>query len=96
MSVFFSCFRCLFLFVMVISLVATVKDFLSEKKENEGISISSLMNCFSLMRNVEQLFSLKRAGDDIESVHGIRMINAIMLVISHKSMALFFIPYTYR
>lgn len=40
--------------------------------------------------------SLKREGSDIPSVHGIRFINAIMLVVAHKSMALFYQPYANR
>lgn len=83
--------------VIAVSIFATIKDFLRKNENpNNEVSIQSIIDCFSLKRNVEQLISLKRAPDDIESVHGIRMINAIMLVISHKSMALFFIPYTNR
>lgn len=54
------------------------------------------MTTFSLKKNVASLVSLKREGSDIPSVHGIRFINALMLVVAHKSMALFYQPYANR
>lgn len=51
---------------------------------------------FSLRKNVITLISTKRSADDIEAVHGIRFLNAIMLLLAHKSMALFFLPYANR
>lgn len=39
---------------------------------------------------------MKRSADDIEAVHGIRFLNALMLLFAHKSMALFFLPYANR
>lgn len=42
------------------------------------------------------LCSLKRDPNDIQAVHGIRFLNAFLLVVSHKSMALFFDPYVNR
>jgi hypothetical protein len=54
------------------------------------------MQAFSLRKNVLTLFSLSRSPDDIESVHGIRAVSALLLLLAHKSMALFFNPYTNR
>lgn len=51
---------------------------------------------FSLRKNVRSLCSLKRDPSDIQAVHGIRFVNAFLLVVSHKSMALFFDPYVNR
>lgn len=51
---------------------------------------------FSLRRNLHALCTLDRAPTDIPAIHGIRFINAFMLVVSHKSMALFFDPYVNR
>lgn len=51
---------------------------------------------FSLKKNLKALFSLKRPQGDISSVHGIRFLNALMLLAAHKSMALFFNPYVNR
>lgn len=42
------------------------------------------------------LFSTERPKGDIASVHGIRFMNALMLIAAHKSMALFFNPYVNR
>lgn len=51
---------------------------------------------FSLKRTFKSLFSLKRPEGDIKAVHGIRCLNAIMLLVSHKSIAIFFYPYLNR
>ncbi|KAG8282144.1 hypothetical protein J6590_043688 [Homalodisca vitripennis] len=51
---------------------------------------------FSLVTNSRKLMSMAQSPDDIHSVHGIRALNAIMLLMSHKSMALFFHPYINR
>lgn len=51
---------------------------------------------FSLIKNTRSLFSLERPAGDIASVHGIRFLNALMLIAAHKSMALFFNPYINR
>jgi len=51
---------------------------------------------FSLDKNLRWLFSTSSAPGDIEAVHGIRFLNAIMLIFSHKSMAMFFNPYNNR
>lgn len=40
--------------------------------------------------------SLERDSSDIESIHGIRFLNAFLLILAHKSMALFFDPYVNR
>lgn len=51
---------------------------------------------FSLRKNLKSLLSLERPENDIASVHGIRFLNAFMLIAAHKSMALFFNPYINR
>ena len=55
-----------------------------------------LIQSFSLRKNVLALFSMSRSPGDIESIHGIRAINAVLLLIAHKCMALFFNPYLNR
>uniref|UniRef100_A0ABD2XP29 Acyltransferase 3 domain-containing protein n=1 Tax=Trichogramma kaykai TaxID=54128 RepID=A0ABD2XP29_9HYME len=47
-------------------------------------------------RNALKLFSLERPQGDIATLHGIRALNAFMLILAHKSLALFFNPYTNR
>lgn len=51
---------------------------------------------FSLRKNLTSILSTKRTSDDIEAIHGIRCLNAILLLFAHKSMALFFVPYVNR
>lgn len=55
-----------------------------------------LMVAFSLWKNTKSLISLERDQSDIGPIHGIRFINAILLVISHKTMAIFFNPHVNR
>nr|XP_018902033.1 PREDICTED: nose resistant to fluoxetine protein 6-like [Bemisia tabaci] len=51
---------------------------------------------FSLKKNFNKLFSTSVSADDISSVHGIRALNALMLILCHKSMAMFYNPYVNR
>ncbi|XP_053985527.1 nose resistant to fluoxetine protein 6-like [Hylaeus anthracinus] len=60
------------------------------------IPASELLLSFSLKRNFKKLVSLERGQNDIATLHGVRAINALMLLLSHKCMALFFNPYTNR
>lgn len=54
------------------------------------------MVAFSLVKNTKELVSLKHDPSDIPTAHSIRFFNAIMLIISHKCMAMFFNPYVNR
>lgn len=54
------------------------------------------ITAFSIVKNTKNIFSLKREPGDISAMHGIRFLNAYLLIISHKSMALFFNPYVNR
>ncbi|EFA04173.1 O-acyltransferase like protein [Tribolium castaneum] len=54
------------------------------------------MVAFSLRKNWTTLVTIKRSSDDIEAIHGIRFLNAFLLVLAHKSMAMFFTPYMNR
>lgn len=54
------------------------------------------LRSFSLIKNSKSLFSTKLEAGDIRAAHGIRFFNAIMLLISHKCMAVFFNPYVNR
>ncbi|XP_012055335.1 PREDICTED: uncharacterized protein LOC105618403 [Atta cephalotes] len=79
----------LFVTVFVLTLVAAFYDHCK-------IPASELLLSFSLKRNILKLFSLERPQGDIASLHGIRFLNSILLLVSHKSMAVFFIPYVNR
>lgn len=58
--------------------------------------VGEAVMAFSLKRNMRKLFSMDRNCGDIASLHGIRAINALMLIVAHKSMALLFNPYVNR
>lgn len=71
--------------------VSTIYDGCSQENDK-----SRLLTSFSLIRNSKVLFSVKRENGDIKTAHAIRFLNAIMLLISHKCMAIFFNPYSNR
>ncbi|KAG5323880.1 NRF6 protein, partial [Acromyrmex heyeri] len=79
----------LFITVFVLTFVAAFYDHCK-------IPASELLLSFSLKRNILKLFSLERPQGDIASLHGIRFLNSALLLASHKSMAVFFIPYVNR
>ncbi|XP_046395284.1 nose resistant to fluoxetine protein 6-like [Ischnura elegans] len=53
-------------------------------------------NSFSLRRNCTQLMSTSAPADDIKCIHGIRFLNAIALLLCHKSMSLLYNPFVNR
>jgi peptidoglycan/LPS O-acetylase OafA/YrhL len=57
---------------------------------------NKLLTSFSLIRNTKNLLSQDRDAGDIKTAHAIRFFNALMLLLSHKCMALFFNPYSNR
>ncbi|KAL5276597.1 hypothetical protein ACFFRR_002050 [Megaselia abdita] len=80
-----------FLGVLSIAALSTIYENLTTSpKPNEWLT------AFSLYKNSKWLFSTKSAPGDIEAVHGIRFINAFMLLFAHKSMAMFFNSYNNR
>ncbi|XP_043475076.1 O-acyltransferase like protein-like [Leptopilina heterotoma] len=60
------------------------------------IPTNNIVQAFSLSRNLKKLISTNRSVDDIGTLHGVRFLNALMLIVAHKSMALFFNPYANR
>jgi hypothetical protein len=54
------------------------------------------VQAFSVRKNVSALFSLSRSPEDLESVHGIRAFNTLLVLLVHKSMVLAFNPYLNR
>ncbi|VVC30375.1 Nose resistant-to-fluoxetine protein, N-terminal,Acyltransferase 3 [Cinara cedri] len=86
---------CIFGTLFVVITLSTLMDncgLFVESKSNA----SKILYSFSLKRNVRQLLDVNETPDDIKSVHGIRALNAFMLLASHKSMAMFFNPYSNR
>ncbi|KAF7393950.1 hypothetical protein HZH68_010769 [Vespula germanica] len=78
-----------FVFAAVLTLIAAYYDHCKS-------STSEILLSFSLKRNFHKLISLERAEGDIATLHGVRAFNALMLLLAHKSMALFYNPYTNR
>ncbi|XP_035739061.1 nose resistant to fluoxetine protein 6-like isoform X2 [Vespa mandarinia] len=78
-----------FVSVAVLTLIAAYYD-------HRKLSTSEILLSFSLKRNFQKLISLERIEGDITILHGVRAFNALMLLLAHKSMALFYNPYTNR
>ncbi|XP_050528916.1 nose resistant to fluoxetine protein 6-like [Daktulosphaira vitifoliae] len=76
--------------------LSTVLDLLSTRLQESKSSLSKFIYSFSLKRNILQFINLNESPDSIKSIHSIRAINAFMLLASHKSMAMFFNPYSNR
>ncbi|XP_064556313.1 nose resistant to fluoxetine protein 6 isoform X3 [Drosophila montana] len=81
-----------FVLVVCLAVLSTVYDrsTKTQPKQNDWCT------AFSLDKNLRWLFSTRSSPGDIEAVHGIRFLNAMMLIFSHKSMAMFFNPYNNR
>lgn len=75
--------------MIILTVVAGIYD-------HNCADVSEIFLAFSLKRNFKKLVLLKRVEGDISTLHGVRAINAFMLIIAHKSMALFFNPYVNR
>ncbi|XP_073983636.1 nose resistant to fluoxetine protein 6-like isoform X2 [Rhodnius prolixus] len=84
----------LFLLLLGTIVLATAYEFFTNVQQPS--TGTELLLAFSLVKNGKKLFSVSVPEDDISSLHGIRCLNAIMLYVAHKSMALFFNPYTNR
>ncbi|XP_016953026.1 O-acyltransferase like protein [Drosophila biarmipes] len=81
-----------FLLVLSVAVLSTIYDRSTKAQAKQN----AWFTAFSLDKNLRWLFSTSSAPGDIEAVHGIRFLNAIMLIFSHKSMAMFFNPYNNR
>ncbi|KAH8273460.1 hypothetical protein KR018_002459, partial [Drosophila ironensis] len=81
-----------FLLVLSVAILSTIYD----RSTKEQPKQNAWFTAFSLDKNLRWLFSTSSAPGDIEAVHGIRFLNAMMLIFSHKSMAMFFNPYNNR
>ncbi|KAJ9599467.1 hypothetical protein L9F63_010054, partial [Diploptera punctata] len=86
----------IFLSIITLAIIATATDPGWRLVDHELSTSRNLVQAFSLRKNVLALFNLSRSSDDIESIHGIRALHALLLLIAHKCMALFFNPYLDR
>ena len=55
-----------------------------------------MIKAFSLKRNLRTLLDTESTQNDINCLNGIRSLNALSLILFHKSVALFFNPYVNR
>ncbi|EDV91949.1 nose resistant to fluoxetine protein 6 [Drosophila grimshawi] len=81
-----------FVLVVCLAVLSTVYDRSTKAQPKQN----NWCTAFSLDKNLRWLFSTRSSSGDIEAVHGIRFLNAMMLIFSHKSMAMFFNPYNNR
>jgi hypothetical protein len=58
--------------------------------------ILRLLRAFSLTRNLRTLLDTENTQNDVHCLNGIRTLNALSLIIFHKSVALYFNPYVNR
>ncbi|KAG8222358.1 hypothetical protein J437_LFUL015954 [Ladona fulva] len=86
--------------LLLLTLYATAVDIRRYNQNMANENSWKLVNCPSdlleLKRNFKELFSLSSSSDDIQCIHGIRFLNALALLLSHKSIALFFNPFVNR
>ncbi|ALC49761.1 drd [Drosophila busckii] len=80
-----------FVLILSIAVLSTIYDRCTKTQPQ-----NAWCTAFSLDKNLRWLFSTRSSPGDIEAVHGIRFLNAMMLIFSHKSMAMFFNPYNNR
>lgn len=52
------------------------------------------LTSFSIIKNARETFSVNTNGNEIASLHGVRFINMMLIVLVHKSMSLYFNPFT--
>ncbi|KAH8305318.1 hypothetical protein KR044_002142, partial [Drosophila immigrans] len=81
-----------FVLILSVAVLSTVYDCCTKTQHKQN----NWCTAFSLDKNLRWLFSTSSSPGDIEAVHGIRFLNALMLIFSHKSMAMFFNPYNNR
>ncbi|XP_065345573.1 nose resistant to fluoxetine protein 6-like isoform X1 [Cloeon dipterum] len=86
---------CLFASLISAVIVASILD-QAGKNFKKQTKWKRVLLAFSLRKTWTELLNTKSAADDISPIHGLRFLNAIALLLCHKSMALFFYPYINR
>ncbi|XP_044756157.1 nose resistant to fluoxetine protein 6-like [Coccinella septempunctata] len=87
--------RYLFGVVLFLTVLATLRGVynLNIQEKNKFLK---LVDCFNLFDNWEELTTVKESKDEVKTLHGMRALGALALIISHKTMALFYNPYINR
>ncbi|XP_024082192.1 O-acyltransferase like protein-like isoform X2 [Cimex lectularius] len=82
------------LFILAISLISSTDTiYIWLKNYTE---FSKYLRCFSLKRNFSSLMKTEPAEKEINAINGTRVLSALALLLSHKHMALLYIPYVNR
>ncbi|CAH0393444.1 unnamed protein product [Bemisia tabaci] len=91
-----------FLFFLFLCMVATILDYRTSASETETPKLNEkglagkLLYAFSVRRNLNVICDMKPGPGEIPCLHGARFLAAIALLLSHKTMALFYIPFVNR
>ncbi|XP_071452991.1 nose resistant to fluoxetine protein 6-like [Hetaerina americana] len=89
------CFSLLAALIFLV-LIATVIDGTRQLFRYGNGFTWNVINSFSLKRNLIEFYSNNAPTDDINCIHGIRFLNALALLLCHKSMSLLFNPFVNR
>ncbi|KAL4704138.1 hypothetical protein ACJJTC_003423 [Scirpophaga incertulas] len=79
-------------FFLAILMLLGLGTLLDDGKEG-ATNFEKLLNAFSLKRNLKKVFDLSDAKTSVKGVDAFRGINAIALIVAHKSMAMAHSPY---
>ena len=77
-------------------ILCNILSFYYKKICSPNFFLDDWLVIFSLIKNTKEIISLKEDPNDIKSVHGIRFVNAMLLVFAHKIMAELFKPFANR
>ncbi|PNF21733.1 hypothetical protein B7P43_G10363 [Cryptotermes secundus] len=84
------------LFVSLLGVTAFGTWVKTGQKTPEEAKTLRLIKAFSLKKNLQKLLNTESVRNDVPCLHGIRALNALALIIFHKSVALYFNPYINR
>ncbi|XP_045467072.1 O-acyltransferase like protein-like isoform X2 [Harmonia axyridis] len=87
--------RCLFGFIIFLTALATIRGYYGHNLKEKD-KLLQLVDCFNLIDNFSNLTTVKDSQDEVKSIHGVRALGALALIIAHKTMALFYNPYINR
>ncbi|CAB3262616.1 unnamed protein product [Arctia plantaginis] len=79
-------------FFLAIILLLSLGTILDDDKEG-ATNFEKLLNAFSLKRNLKKIFDLSDSPTKVKGIDAFRGINALALLIAHKSMAMAHNPY---
>lgn len=89
MYILFYCCSTFFLAIILLLSLGTILD-----DDKEGVTnFEKLLNAFSLKRNLKKIFDLSDSPTKVKGIDAFRGINALALLIAHKSMAMAHNPY---